>query len=201
MKPRVRFFNFGSPDEAFAMHSKEWYPEVPGDASGRELVQIAMRLSGWPDGPYKAEFEKRGSSIEVAVSVEERPQQLITIWINDPPARLESKSFEFIQPIGSRIIAAAWNRLVAIGIYLVCMAGVSVVAFGQLYWAFREPERTRGIAVRVDQAVNGALRGNPQETISSRANRARVQRKRWGCMLCRLLDWFKRGHCEDAAGK
>lgn len=201
MKPRIRFFNFGSPDDAFAMHGGEWYPPVPEDVSGRELVHIAMRMAGWPDGPYKVEIDKRATSIEAAITVDERPQQLITIWINNPPQRLERKSFEYVTPIGSRIIAAAWNRLIAVGIYFVCLAGVTVVAFGQLYWAFRDPERTRGIAVRVDQAANGVLRGNPQETISSRANRARVQRKRWGCMLCKLLDWFKRGHCEDSAGK
>lgn len=160
-----------------------------------------MRLSGWPEGLYKIEYQKHAGAIEVAVTVEERPQQLITIWINSPLPHLEAKSFHYIQPIGSRIVAAAWSRLAALGIYLVCLFGLMTIAIGQLYWVFRRPERTKGIAVRVDQGANGALNGNPHETISSRANRARLKKHRWGCWLCGALDWFKKGHCEDSAGK
>lgn len=201
MQFRARYFNWASPGKGLVHHAHEWTIKVSDDASGRELVRAAMRAAGWPEVPYKIESVRRLNSLEVAITVEERPRQMITLWIEEQCSRFEEKGFEYITPIGSRIAAAAWNRVVAFGIFLVCLVGLMVTAIGQFYWVFREPERTRGIAVRVDQATNGALHGNPQETISSRANRARIKKRRWGCVLCRVLDLFKRGHCEDAAGK
>ena len=38
------------------------------------------------------------------------------------------------------------------------------------------------------------------ETLSSRANRARSEGRRWGCILCRWLDWLDPHHCRDSAG-
>lgn len=201
MKFRVRYFNWGSPSKGMHRHPYEWTLSAANDASGRELIKIAMRAAGWPEGPYKAVVEQQTGAIQVSVTVEERPSQLIAIWIEEQRDRFEPQGFEYFESIGSRIAYAAWSRVVALGIYMVCLAGLITIAIGQLVWVFAEPERTRGIAVKVDQGANGALRGNPQETISSRANRARIGRRRWGCVLCWVLDRFKQGHCEDSAGK
>ena len=40
--------------------------------------------------------------------------------------------------------------------------------------------------------------GIPGETISARAGKAQRRGKRWGCVLCRFLDLFEKGHCEGA---
>ncbi len=48
--------------------------------------------------------------------------------------------------------------------------------------------------------VNVAANGHEDETISSRAARARDGRRRWGCLLCRLLDALDSGHCDRSRG-
>jgi hypothetical protein len=55
-------------------------------------------------------------------------------------------------------------------------------------WGFR-------IAIAIDQLANTFLGGNPDETISSRAEKARQRGARWGCVLCRFLDWLDPNHC------
>lgn len=38
--------------------------------------------------------------------------------------------------------------------------------------------------------------GSEDETVSSRAGKAARKGKRWGCLLCRLLDKIDPGHCQ-----
>lgn len=51
------------------------------------------------------------------------------------------------------------------------------------------------LAVALDQLANVLALGEPDETISSRAHKAALKGKRWGCVLCRLLDLLDPGHC------
>lgn len=46
----------------------------------------------------------------------------------------------------------------------------------------------------------GALapRSLPGETISARAATARNHGHRWGCWLCKMLDWIETNHCDEA---
>lgn len=53
-------------------------------------------------------------------------------------------------------------------------------------------------AVLLDEAVNTILGGSPNETISERAAKARNAGRRWGCILCRLLNRINPGHCDNA---
>ena len=46
---------------------------------------------------------------------------------------------------------------------------------------------------RVGNAVTGGLDG---EYLSARASRVRHEKRRWACILCRLLDRFDPGHCD-----
>jgi hypothetical protein len=39
------------------------------------------------------------------------------------------------------------------------------------------------------------LNGCEDETISSRAGKAMLQGKTWGCILCRALDFLQKDHC------
>jgi len=52
------------------------------------------------------------------------------------------------------------------------------------------------VLIGIDQTVNAAMAGDPDETISSRAGKAAREGKRWGCVLCRFLDLFEKNHCE-----
>ena len=52
------------------------------------------------------------------------------------------------------------------------------------------------IFIALDQLLNTVLGGYPDETISSRAGKAQRSGKLWGCVLCRVLDVFDKGHCD-----
>jgi hypothetical protein len=56
------------------------------------------------------------------------------------------------------------------------------------------------LAIAHDQLANAATGGSEDETISSRANRASLKGRRWGCLLCRLLDHIDKDHCRRATG-
>lgn len=198
---QARFFNWSSPGEGMLAHAHTWQMETADDASGRELVRMAMRRAGWAEGRYQTKFRRHGDGITVEVDVTERPNQLITLMINDPEKRFDGMSFAYIEPVKPMSVAAMRSRLASLGLFAVCLIGILAIIPLHLIWVFRKPERAAGVAAAIDRAANGALRGNPHETISSRANRAKVNGRRWGCVLCKLLDWFKEGHCEDSAGK
>ena len=54
------------------------------------------------------------------------------------------------------------------------------------------------LLIALDQFANTVLGGYPDETISSRAAKAARAGRRWGCILCRLLDQIDKGHCEKS---
>lgn len=56
----------------------------------------------------------------------------------------------------------------------------------------------RRVAVAIDQLFNALFNGDEDETISSRAEKARLKGKRWGCVLCRVLDWLDKDHCKNS---
>lgn len=80
------------------------------------------------------------------------------------------------------------------GSALMALAG-NVIALAA---ALLGSDRAWPVAVANDQALNAALvgrSGSEDETISSRAGKAAQSGRRWGCILCRMLDWFDPGHC------
>jgi hypothetical protein len=54
------------------------------------------------------------------------------------------------------------------------------------------------LAILLDEAANTLAGGSPNETISERAAKARNSGRRWGCVLCRALNWINPGHCDNA---
>lgn len=54
------------------------------------------------------------------------------------------------------------------------------------------------LLIAIDQFGNALFAGDPDETISSRAGKAARRGRRWGCVLCRVLDVFDRDHCEKS---
>lgn len=51
------------------------------------------------------------------------------------------------------------------------------------------------IAKALDQLLNTIFGGNEDELLSSRAAKARINGKKWGCYLCKVLDALDRDHC------
>ena len=55
--------------------------------------------------------------------------------------------------------------------------------------------------VNLDVFAGGfAPRSIPGQTISARAATARIDGHRWGCILCRLLEWIDPKHCAVHGG-
>lgn len=63
--------------------------------------------------------------------------------------------------------------------------------------ATNNPDRAWMILQAGDRLVNAGSNGDPAEYISSRAARARRENRRWGCILCKLLDRVDPGHCDQ----
>lgn len=61
-------------------------------------------------------------------------------------------------------------------------------------------ERGLRILLAYDRLGNVATGGEDEETLSSRANRGRLAGIRRWCLLCRILDWFDKDHCQKSAG-
>lgn len=61
------------------------------------------------------------------------------------------------------------------------------------------------ILISIDQLANTLTGGDPDETICSRAAKAMREKKVWGCILCKLLDFYEKDHCvkslEEDEGK
>lgn len=85
----------------------------------------------------------------------------------------------------------------ALALLLVC-ALAAVLALGWMFCAvLANSARGHRLAVSFDQLANTAFGGDEDETISSRAGKARLKGRRWGCVLCKALDWFDPGHCAN----
>lgn len=81
------------------------------------------------------------------------------------------------------------------------LALAPLLALVRYLWAIiTNPARAVRIAIGYDQLVNVAANGDEDETISSRADRARENGRRWGCVLCRLLDRLDPDHCKKSRG-
>lgn len=81
------------------------------------------------------------------------------------------------------------------------LALVTVLWWVRFFWSVVfSPRKAWKLAISQDQNGNTALNGNEDETLSSRAARARDSGKRWGCILCRLLDAIDHNHCDKSKG-
>ena len=56
----------------------------------------------------------------------------------------------------------------------------------------------RRLFVAADQLVNVVFGGNEDETISSRIGKDARRGKAFACVLCQVLHWLDRDHCEKA---
>lgn len=86
-------------------------------------------------------------------------------------------------------------------IFIICLLLVWVaftpwVILKTLYCAFANPHRAWRVLVGLDVAANAVLNDDTIQTISKRAALARNSGKRWGCVLCKLLDKADKNHCD-----
>lgn len=90
------------------------------------------------------------------------------------------------------------TRAALLSLWLLCMVAGLVSAVWMLLAALAGSPRAWRLAVSYDQLANTAFGGDEDETISSRAYKAMLKRRRWGCLLCRLLDRIDPDHCRKS---
>jgi hypothetical protein len=93
------------------------------------------------------------------------------------------------------------KRLALVLLTPLLLLAFAVAVLCYLVAVVASPDKAWRLAIASDQLANTAANGNEDETISSRANRARLEGRRWGCVLCRVLDVFERDHCAKSAGR
>lgn len=72
------------------------------------------------------------------------------------------------------------------------------VALRYLTAIVSNPDKAWSIARMIDEGANVGANGQVNTTISARAGRAAAAHRRWGCLLCALLDAIDPHHCADA---
>ena len=83
-------------------------------------------------------------------------------------------------------------------IFLACIFAAIVSIVWMIPTAFSNGSRFLRIAVGFDSAASACFGGDGHTTISKRAYLAMQSGKRWGCVLCKLLDSIQKDHCENA---
>ena len=92
------------------------------------------------------------------------------------------------------------KRLSLLAVWLACIGAAAITMLHILWSILSNPAKALRIAVALDRVGNAAANGVETDTLSSRANRARAEGRRWGCILCRWLDWLDPHYCRDSAG-
>ena len=83
---------------------------------------------------------------------------------------------------------------------VLCMPILAVVMVGQSL--IGSIDRALRMAVALDQCGNAALGGSEDETISSRAWRAKQQGEPYGALAVWIIDaGFGAGHCQQSSGQ
>lgn len=88
------------------------------------------------------------------------------------------------------------SRVILGLLWLLCLVASALAAARMLWAIVSSPPRAWRLAVAHDQLFNATTNGDEDETVSSRAAKARRAGRRWGCVLCRLLDRIDPGHCD-----
>lgn len=93
------------------------------------------------------------------------------------------------------------TRIWLILIFIVAQIAVIFAPF-RFLWAvaIKDYSRCFEILKAYDRLGNAETNGKSNETISSRANRARNEDKGWGCILCGVLDKIQKDHCKNSDG-
>jgi hypothetical protein len=90
------------------------------------------------------------------------------------------------------------QRLALVALSPFVLLATLVALVGYAITTLTTPKVAHNVAVALDQSANAALHGDPDETISSRAGKARRACRPWGCILCGILDRIDTNHCASS---
>lgn len=85
-------------------------------------------------------------------------------------------------------------------LWLICQVFMVLAAMRSFWAIFTNPERAWFLLVSYDWLFNAAANDYERQPISARAAKARRDGKRWGCWLCKLLDYIDDDHCNKNLG-
>lgn len=88
-------------------------------------------------------------------------------------------------------------RLVMLLLFPLVLFAITLSLVSYIAHIINNPSKSLRIAVQADEMGNVALNGRKNESLSYRAALAMVAKRRWGCVMCRLLDAVSPHHCED----
>lgn len=90
------------------------------------------------------------------------------------------------------------KRIALVALFPILFIGLIFVGFRYLASIITNTDKAINIAKMIDEAANVGANGRVDETISARAAKAQIAGRRWGCLLCRLLDAIQKDHCKKA---
>jgi hypothetical protein len=91
------------------------------------------------------------------------------------------------------------SRLALFGVWLLIVVMLPLAMLRMLWAVLVSPDKAQAQARAFDRTGNVLANGSENEFISTRAYRAMLENRRWGCILCRLLDYFDPDHCKKNA--
>lgn len=113
------------------------------------------------------------------------------------------KTWPILLALKARLLTLAGGiktRLILLALVPLLLA-VTVLWWVRYLWSVAfSPPRAWKLAISQDQNGNSALNGDEDKTISHRAALARRAGRRWGCVLCRVLDAIDPNHCDKSVG-
>lgn len=173
--------------------------DLPAGTPGWVVIERAAQWAGWPLEGYSVRKSLLADRVRLEVEFDASKGDVLTIILLEPDA-FALEPADLIAPIRPSTESTP-SKLALLGLWVVSIAGLAVILIRSLYFVFRHPNRAKEVLLRVDRTTNGCIGGDLDESISSRAYRAEQRGRRWGCVLCGILDWFDKWHCKKSAGK
>lgn len=90
------------------------------------------------------------------------------------------------------------TRLWLLLLYPLLLLGLLLTAIRYLTCVIGNPGKAWHIALMIDQTCNVDANGRVDQSISHRAAIAMQAHRRWGCLLCWILDKIQKNHCLDS---
>ena len=88
--------------------------------------------------------------------------------------------------------------VIRVAVSCVCLLALCYITLRLIYTIFTSETKFWLLAKSIDDSFNVASNGDFRTYLSTRAAVARNKKKRWGCILCKLLDFVDKGHCDRA---
>lgn len=199
MKVQVHLLSVHPVSGGREVRSRTCMLDVAPGSRGVSIIIHALRWAGWGSAPYHVTVEKNPSTTNLFVESDEFPEGTITIILPDD-GELELSPADLMRQDPPPVTKIP-NRFALLCLWCICLVGVCIVMAASLGKILTNPPKAMRIFLGVDRATNAALNGDISESISGRANRARKAGRTWGCVMCKVLNWFDKSHCEKSAGK